>query len=108
MNNPETAQTAADISEQIAALQSQVFTLLLSLVVVSGTLVAFLFYQSYQLSKSIEGVTLEAEPIAKVFAQNEPIVQGFVDQLRVYSINHPDFQPILKKYKIPATAPTKK
>jgi sensor histidine kinase regulating citrate/malate metabolism len=108
MNNPETSPLSAEISEQIAALQHQVFTLLLALVVVSGTLVAFLFYQSHQLSKNIDGVAQEAGPIAKVFAQNQPVIQGFVDQLRVYSVTHPEFQPILKKYKIPTTAPTQK
>jgi hypothetical protein len=108
MNDLETPTLSAEISEQIAALQRQVFTLLLALVVVSGTLVAFLYYQSHQLSKSIEGVTQEAEPIAKIFGQNQPVIQGFVDQLRLYGVTHPEFQPILKKYKIPTTAPTKK
>jgi hypothetical protein len=105
MNDPEASRMNAEISEQIAALQSQVFTLLLVLVVVSGTLVAFLYYQSRQLGKSIESI--QTGPIAK-FAQVQPVVQGFVDQLRVYSVTHPDFQPILKKYGISPTAPTKK
>jgi hypothetical protein len=106
MNDPETAPTPAGISEQIAALQAQVFTLLLALVIVSGTLVAYLFYQSRQLGKNIDTVSLQAAPIAKTYALEQPVVQGFVDQLRVYSVTHPEFQPVLKKYGIPATAPS--
>jgi sensor histidine kinase regulating citrate/malate metabolism len=105
MSNPESSPAPAEISEQISALQSQVFTLLLTLVVVSGTLVFFLYYQSRQLGRNIDNIRLEAAPIAKTFAQNQPVVQSFVDQLRTYSLTHPDFQPVLKKYGIPATAP---
>jgi len=101
MNDPEATHTHAEISEQISALQRQVFTLLLVLVVVSGTLVAYLSYQSRQLGKSIDGLRQQAKPIEQLYSQNFPVIQNFVQQLVAYGQAHPDFQQqVLKKYGI--------
>jgi asparagine N-glycosylation enzyme membrane subunit Stt3 len=106
MNDPEAAHTHTEISEQISALQRQVFTLLLALVIVSGTLVSFLYYQSRQLGKSIDGY----RQITQVYNQDLPVVQTFVKELAAYGQTHPDFQDqVLKKYGISAaTVPPKK
>jgi len=101
MNDPEVSPSHAEISEQLAALQRQVFVLLLMLVVVSGTLVAFLYYQSRQLGKNIDGY----DQIAQAYKKNYPLVQSFVNGIAVYGATHPDFQPILKKYGISNAAP---
>jgi hypothetical protein len=108
MNDSETTHTHAELSDQIAALQRQTFTLLLALIVVSGTLVAYLYYQSRVLGQTIDGSRQQSKPIAELYGQNQPMIQGFVDQLRVYGVTHPDFaQQILKKYQIPAPVPKK-
>jgi asparagine N-glycosylation enzyme membrane subunit Stt3 len=106
MNDPEASPTPAEISEQISALQRQVFTLLLALVVVSGTLVSFLYYQSRQLGKSVDGY----RQITQAYSQNLPVVQSLVKGLAAYGQTHPDFQEqVLKKYGISAaTVPPKK
>jgi len=101
MNDPEVSHSHAEISEQLAALQRQVFMLLLVLVVVSGTLVAYLYYQSRQLGKQIDGYN----QITQVYKKNFPLVQSFVNGIAVYGTTHPDFQPILKKYGISNAAP---
>ena len=110
MNDSEASPSNAEISDQISALQRQVFTLLLALVVISGTLVAFLYYQSRQLSKNINNL----RQVSQVYKQAQPAIQGFVSQIAVYGVSHPDFQPILNKYGIaptngvaPAAAPKK-
>jgi len=91
----------AGVPEQIAALQRQVFTLTLILVVVTGTFVAYLYYQSRQLGKTIEASRQQAVQIAKVYNQDFPIIQSFVKQLAAYGQAHPDFQQtVLKKYDI--------
>jgi len=100
MNDPEVSPSHAEISEQLSALQRQVFTLLLLLVVVSSTLVAFLYYQSRQLGKNLDGF----HQITQVYKQNQPLIQSFVNGIAVYGTTHPDFQPILKKYQIPPPA----
>jgi hypothetical protein len=95
------SQPQSGVSEQIAALQHQVFTLMLVLVVVSGTFVAYVYYQSRQLSKTIELTRQQAAQIAKVYNQDFPVVQALVKQLAAYGQAHPDFQQaVLKKYNI--------
>ncbi len=111
------------VAQQISALQHQVFTLMLILAVVSGTLVAYLFYQftlmlilavvsgtlvaylfyqSRQLSKSIEATQQQAVQIGKLYNQDFPIIQSVVKQLAAYGQDGtPDFQQtVLKKYGI--------
>jgi hypothetical protein len=109
MNEPDTIETSDEIAGQISALQRQVFILLLALVIVSGSLVTYLYYQSRILGENTVIFRQQAQPINEIYAQNQPIIQKFVDQIRVYGVSHPDFaQQILKKYQIPPTAPAKK
>jgi len=96
MNSP----VPADLSEQMAALQRQVFTLLLALIVVSGTLAVYLFYQSRVLGKEIEALRPQATPIIQAFNANHANLEKFVDQLMAYGQTHPDFRPVLQKYGI--------
>ncbi|MGA9450483.1 MAG: hypothetical protein WBW41_03960 [Verrucomicrobiia bacterium] len=105
MNSP----APADLSEQVAALQRQVFTLLLALIVVSGTLVAYLGYQSHHLGKDIDAIKPQATQLVQVYRQNLPAMTNFVDRLVSYGQQHPDFRPILQKYglNLSATAPKK-
>ena len=102
----QTEVSEPGVSEQLSALQRQVFTLMLILVVVSGTLVAYIYYQSRQLGKTIEASRQQAGQIAKLYTQDFPVVQSFVKQLAAYGQTHPDFQQaVLKKYGItPQTA----
>lgn len=104
--NPSTpAELTDSVTDQIAALRRQVSTLLLALIVVSGTLTVFLWYQSHVTGKAIEALKPEAIRLTKVFEQNRPVMDKLVRQLIVYGQSHPDFQPILKKYGVPLTLP---
>jgi hypothetical protein len=108
MNEPETNSPApADLSEQVAALQRQVFTLLLALIVVSGTLVTYLGFESHHIGKDIDAIKPQAQQLIQGYKQNMPALESFVNQLVAYSQTHPDFRPVLLKYGInpPATAP---
>jgi len=108
MNEPEMNSPApADLSEQVAVLQRQVFTLLLALIVVSGTLTVFLYRQASLTGKDIAAVKPQAQQLIQVYKQNLPSMETFVNQLVTYGQAHPDFRPILQKYGInpAATAP---
>ncbi len=110
MNEPEMNSPApADLSEQLAALQRQVFTLLLALIVVSGTLTVFLYRQASLTGKDIATIKPQAQQLMQVYKQNLPNMEAFVNQLVAYGQAHPDFRPILQKYGInaAATAPKK-
>ena len=91
--------------DQIVALRHQVFTLLLALVVVSGTLTVVLYRQAKLTGRDIAIIKPQATQIIAAFKRDLPLMENFVKQLTAYGVTHPDFQPILKKYGIVATQP---
>jgi amino acid permease len=97
MNSP----APAELSDQIAALRCQVFTLLLALVVVSGTLATYLCFQSRVIGKDIMANKPQATQIIQAFSQSRPKLESFVNQLIAYGQTHPEFQQqVLDKYNI--------
>lgn len=105
MNESEHITPVSDEhSALIASLQRQVTVLLLALIVVSGTLTVYLFYQSLILGRQLA----VAEPQARVAFENYqknwlPQAQKLVNELGAYSQEHPGFKPILKKYGLSET-----
>jgi type II secretory pathway component PulF len=97
-------------NNEIAALKNQVFTLLVALIVVSGTLTVYLYRQVSLAGKDLT----QGQQLSNVLSQNEAAVSTFVTRLVSYGEKHPDFQPVLKKYGIapvpgvPANAPAPK
>lgn len=104
MNDPEIKSPVSDdLAGQIASLQRQVMILLLVLIVVSGTLTTYLFYQSRIMGKDLAAIEPQAVQFLNNYNQDEPRLQKFVQSLVAYGKTHPDFQPILKKYGITVT-----
>ncbi len=90
---------------EISALKNQMFTLLIALVVISGTLTVYLFRQASLAGKDLS----QNEPL---IVQNEQAMSGFVAKIVAYGEKHPDFaKTVLAKYGIapvpgiPANAP---
>ena len=109
MNESETnSPVQTELMDQIVALRHQVFTVLLALVVVSGTLTVVLYRQAKLTGRDITVIKPQATQIIEAFKRDRPGMENFVKQLTTYGSTHPDFQPILRKYGIveqPATAP---
>jgi hypothetical protein len=112
MNEPEiNPSVQTDLMDQVVALRYQVFTLLLALVVVSGTLTVILYRQARLTGKDIEAIKPAAIQIIERFKREKPGMENFVKQLTAYGTTHPDFQlQVLSKYGIgtqtqPAAAP---
>ena len=111
MNEPETnLPVQTELMDQIVALRHQVFTLLLALVVVSGTLTVVLYRQARLTGRDIDAIKPQATLIIQAFSRDRQVMENFVKQLTIYGNTHPDFQPILRKYGIvpqpqPAAAP---
>lgn len=103
-NEPQTnLPVADDLPGQIASLRRHITTLLLALIVISGTLTVYMWYQSHITGKAIGALQPQAIQITKLFEQNRPGVEKLVRELIVYGQTHPEFEPILKKYGIPLT-----
>jgi hypothetical protein len=99
-----------DSNSEIAALKRQVFTLLVALIVVSGTVTVYLYRQASITGRDIDAIRPQAQQIIGAFNQNQSLMNSFVNQLVAYGQTHPDFRPVLMKYGVtpPAVAiPTK-
>ena len=109
MNESETnSPVQTELMDQVVALRHQVFTLLLALVVVSGTVTVYLYRQASLASKEMTAIKPQATQMIAAFKRDQPSMEAFVKQITAYGVTHPDFQPILKKYGIvppPAGAP---
>jgi hypothetical protein len=81
---------------EITALKNQVFTLLVALIVVSGTLTVYLYRQVSVTGKDIAMYQQMEGNLSK----NEEAAGNFIGRLVEYSQKHPDFAPVLKKYGI--------
>ena len=103
--------TPSNTGDQIAALQRQVFSLLIALIVVSGTLTVYLYRQASVTRKDYVAIEQQAQQIVTAYNQNQNLMVGFVNALVGYGKQHPEFVPVLQKYGIapvpgvPAGAP---
>jgi len=111
MNESETKPLSAfaeDLQRPGAALQGQVTTLLLAMVVLSGNLTAYLYVQQRFAIQDREANKPVVGQFIQIFRQQQkPVMDGVVEKLREYGKAHPDFLPILNKYGYglpPATA----
>lgn len=95
--SPSPSQNS-NLEWQVAALQRQVFLLLLGLVLVSATLVFYLFCQSRFMGNDLAEFQPQATQVIHSFDQNAQAIQNFHAQLGNYALAHPSFQPVLKKY----------
>jgi hypothetical protein len=93
-----------DSNSEISALKNQVFIQLVALIVVTGTLVAFLYRQASIASKDLEAIKPQALQVINVLNQNQGSVIGFVNEIVAYGEKHPDFKPVLAKYGIAPVA----
>ncbi len=102
MNDSE-INSSSDLAGQVAALQRQVFALLLALIVVSGTLVAYLGYESYHLGKDAKAINAQ---VVQPYMQKLPAIESFISQLVAYGQAHPDFRPVLMRNGVGVAAPS--
>jgi hypothetical protein len=100
MNDSE-INSPGDLAGQVAALQRQVFTLLLALIVVSGTVAAYLGYESYHLGKDAKAINAQ---VVQPYKQKLPAIETFVSQVVAYGQAHPDFRQILVKNGVVTTS----
>jgi hypothetical protein len=90
-----------DLAAQVAALRRQTFTLLLALIIISGTLTVFLYRQASLTRRDIAAIKPQAAEVINALNQERPLIQSFVQQLVAYGKAHPDFQQqVLNKYNI--------
>jgi hypothetical protein len=99
-----------DWREQFTALRHLVVSVMVLLMVVSGTFNLYLWKRWRDASRELDGLRPQAAQIAQTVANIQkvevPAMQDFVRKITEYGRTHPDFAPILAKYNIKPAAPT--
>ena len=107
MDNPEIQPTPApeteDLKQQCSGLQRQMTTLLLALVIVSGTLTVFLWRQVRYARRDLQAMKPPASQIIQDFKQNKAAMDAFIAKVAEFGRTHSDFTPIMTKYQIPTS-----
>jgi hypothetical protein len=98
MNDPVTSTTGSNLEQQVAALQRQVFLLLVALNVVTATIVFYFCYESHIASVAYYQGRGHAMDVIQQYQKNALAIQKFDQQLAAFGTTHPGFQPVLRKY----------
>ncbi|HWX18433.1 MAG TPA: hypothetical protein VN578_00875 [Candidatus Binatia bacterium] len=110
-NQTQAPADVADLQEQFDSLHHLVISILVLLIVVSGTLWIYLRRQVNATKAELESIRPQATNIIAQYDKvTGPSMDNFVGRLVEYSRSHPDFVPVLAKYGVKpgaaAAAPT--
>ena len=96
-----------DLQAQFDALRHLVVSLLILVVVISGTLNIYLLRQWRTTSKDLAGIRPQAKQMVDEYQNKSgPFMNDFVQKITEYGRTHPDFAPILAKYNLKPATPT--
>jgi len=106
-NTKPTQIGANDLQAQCQTLQHLVVSILILVLVLSGTLNIYLLRQWRTVSKDLAAIRPQATQIITEYKNvSAPLINDFVRKITDYGRTHPDFAPILAKYNLkpsPAT-----
>lgn len=110
MENAETRTStpveSGSLQAQVEALQHMVVSILILLVVVSGTLSVYLLRQMRLSGKDLDAVRPGATQLIESYTKDAgPRIDAFLERLKDYSRTHPDIVPILARYGLNAPSP---
>jgi hypothetical protein len=98
-----------DWREQFDALRHLVVSVMVLLLVVSGTLNLFLWKQWMGPRRELDKLRPQSAQIAQMAAEIQkveiPIMQDFLKKFTEFGRTHPDFRPILDKYGLKPAGP---
>jgi hypothetical protein len=96
-----------DLREEIESLRHLIGSMLILLVVVSGTLTIFLLREMKNTSGQLEAFRPGATNMIAIYQkQQAPVMDDFINKIKQYGQTHKDFDPILVRWGLKSTAPT--
>ncbi len=96
-----------DLQAQVDALRHLVVSMLILVIVMSGTLNIYLLRQWRSTNKDLAAIRPQAaQMIAEYQKVSGPLMTDFLKKITEYGRTHPDFAPILAKYGLKAATPT--
>ena len=108
LDNQSPRQTEVNnVQAHFDALQHLVVSILILVVVISGTLNIYFLRQWRTVSKDLAAIRPQAtKMIADYQKVSGPLMNDFVKKVTDYGRTHPDFAPVLAKYNLQTAAPT--
>jgi len=99
----------AGLQAQLDGLRKLFLAALAALLIMGISLNVFLLRQTAFVRKDLQNARPQVAQLAANFEKNEePQIRNFVNALVEFSRSHPDFKPILAKYKIATDLPPAK
>src|ERR1043166_146249 len=93
------ALETTDLREEVESLRHLVGSILVLLVIVSGTLTIFLLREMKNTSRELEGFRAGATNMITLYQRQQgPAMDEFIKKIQQYGQTHKDFDPILLKY----------
>jgi len=107
LENKAPAQSeVSELREQVESLRHLIGSILILLVVVSGTFNIFLLRQWKTSKTQLAFQKPQVANMVALYQKNEqPAIENFIKKMVDYGQTHPDFVPILNKYQIKAGPP---
>jgi hypothetical protein len=106
-NKPSPQPNPNDLQAQYDALRHLVLSILILVVVISGTLNIYLLRQWRSSSKDLAAIRPQASQIIAEYQKvSGPLINDFVKKITEYGRTHPDFAPIMAKYGLKPTTLT--
>ena len=97
----------ADLQEQYESLRHLVVSVLILVIVVSGTLNIFFLRQVRDVRRDLARIRPQATQIMNSYQKTEsPMMQAILNRFTEYGRTHPDYAPVLAKYGIKPGAAT--
>jgi hypothetical protein len=98
---------ANDLRAQYDQLRQLIASILILVIVISGTLGIYLLRQWQSSRKDLIAIRPQAaQMIAEYQKVSGPLMSDFVKKITDYGRSHPDFTPVLAKYGIRPAGPT--
>jgi hypothetical protein len=105
-NTPAQAD-ANDLRAQFDQLRQLIASVLILVIVISGTLGIYLLRQWQTSRKDLAAIRPQASQMILEYQKvSGPLMNDFVKQIADYGRTHPDFAPVLAKYGIKPASPT--
>lgn len=98
---------APEVQVQLDAMRHLIVSVLILVLVVSGTLTIYLLRQWRSVSKELAVVRPQATKMIEDYQKNSvPLMSDFLKKVTDYGRTHPDYMPILARYNIKPGAAT--
>ena len=95
-----------DLRAQYDQLRQLIASVLILVIVISGTLGIYLLRQWQSSRKDLAAIRPQAAQMFNEYQKSGPVMSDFVKKIADYGRTHPDCAPVLTKYGIKPAGPT--